>query len=57
MFPNLSERHRIISHDSLRSHATVIQSEQVEIHMHASQKVGEPEEEEEDDEQRAGSFI
>lgn len=38
MFPNLSERHCIISRDSLCSHATVIQSELVEIHMHAFQK-------------------
>lgn len=37
MFPNLSERHCIISLDSPRSHATVIQSELVEIHMHAFQ--------------------
>lgn len=66
MFPNLPERHCIISRDSLCSHATVIQSELVEIHMHAFQKeeVGEGlglgrgvEEEEEDDERRAGSLI
>lgn len=37
-FPNLSERHCTISRDSLFSHATVIQSELVEIHMHAFQK-------------------
>lgn len=55
MFPNLSERHCIITCDCLCSHATVIQSELVEIHMHAFQKGGV--EEEEEDERRAGSFI
>lgn len=40
MFPNLSERHCVISGDSLCSHATVIQSEPVEIHMHAFQRGG-----------------
>ncbi len=63
MFPNLSERHCIITRDCLCSHATVIQSELVEIHMHAFQKrrgrggEEEEEEEEEEDERRAGSFI
>lgn len=64
MFPNLSERHCIISLDSLRSQATVIQSELVEIHMHAFQgcrggqgAVGLEEEEEKEDEGRVGSFI
>lgn len=38
MFPNLSERHCIITRDCLCSHANVIQSELVEIHMHAFQK-------------------
>lgn len=47
---------------TLCSHATVIQSELMEIHMHAIQKgwgVGREgvKEEEEDDERRAGSFI
>lgn len=50
MFPNLSERHCIISRDSLCSHATVVQSKLVEIHMHVFQGEGRGE-------QRAGSFV
>lgn len=39
-FPNLSERKCIISHDCVCSHATVIQSEPVEIHTHAFRREG-----------------
>lgn len=56
MFPNLSERKCTISHDCVCSHATLIQSELVENHMHAFQK-GEVEEKEDDNERGAGSFI
>ena len=56
MSPNLPERHCTISPDSLCSHAAVIQSELVEIHMHAFQKEG-GEGGGEEDERRAGSFI
>lgn len=53
MIPNLSERHCIISRDSLCSHATVIQSKLVEIHMHVFQGEGRGR----GGERRAGSFI
>lgn len=41
MFPNLSERHCVISCDSLCSHATVIQSKLVGIHMRVCRGEGE----------------
>lgn len=56
MSPNLPERHCIISPDSLCSHATVIQSELVEIHMHAFQKEGAKEEERRTNGEQAASF-